>query len=512
MEFTPMINIRSLTRVALAGALFLTAGVAMAQHDVGGGSTSGAGAAGTSGSRPTVKRTPRKTPTTVRKPGPPVRRGTTAEQYNQQGDALFEAKQYDDAFEAYTKAVELKPIASAYYHIGWIYNDREDYDQAVIALQQSVRLNPNEAVPLNELAYSYKNLKRYPEALDTYRRAIAVRPNYALPYYQIGWIYNDQGQYTQAIEPLKQAASLKDNYAEAHEELGFAYFKLNRSQEAIAAYQNAVQMKPDYGAAYLGLGDVYFYQTKQYAPAMNAYREGVRYIDSNPTAFYNLAWCANELNRYAEAAGAARQAIALKAAYPEAHLELGYANRKLGEAAPDKSPQALRLFDEAIANYREAIRLKLGYGLAYTGLGDVYFIDLKQYPQAVLPYQQSISITPNNVRVRYNLGWTYNDLTRYAEAADQLKEAARLKPEYVEAHSELGFAYLKLHRLPLAMESLRTAIRLKPEYALAHYYLGLVFIETRNKLGAQEQYRILQRLDPKKAQQLFDAAPPNMKN
>jgi tetratricopeptide (TPR) repeat protein len=270
-------------------------------------------------------------------------------------------------------------------------------------------------------------------------------------------------------------------------------------------------MKPDYGLAYLGLGDVYFYQTKQYAPALDAYRQGVRYRDDNPTAFYNLAWCANELNRYAEAATAAKQALALKADYPEAHVELGYASRKLGEAAPETSPQAPRLFDEAITHYREEIRLKPGYGLAYTGLGDVYFVDLKQYPQAALAYQQSITIAPNNARVRYNLGWTYNDLTRYAEAADQLREAVRLKPEYVEAHSELGFANLKLHRLPMAMDSLRTAIRLKPEYALAHYYLGLVFIEQHNKVGAQEQYKILQRLDPKKAQQLFDAAPANMR-
>ena len=282
-----MIKIRSLSCFALAGALFLTAGAAMAQHDVGGGSTSGAATGGgDSGSRNAVKRTTtRRTPSTARRPSAPVRRGITAEQYNQQGNDLFEAKQYDDAFEAYTKAVELKPIASAYYHIGWIDNDREDYDQALIALQQSVRLNPNEAITLNELGYAYKKLKRYPEALDTYRRATAVRPNYPTPYYQIGWIYNDQGQYAQAIEPLRQAASLKDNYAEAHEELGYAYFKLNRSQEAIAAYQNAVQMKPDYGDAYLGLGDVYFYQTKEYAPAMNAYREGVRYTDNNSTAF-----------------------------------------------------------------------------------------------------------------------------------------------------------------------------------------------------------------------------------
>lgn len=508
-----MINIRSLTRVALASSLFLTAGAAMAQHDVGGGSTSGgATPAATSGSRAAVKRVPRKPPATVRKPPAPVRKEITAEQYNQQGDALFEAKQYDDAFEAYTKAVELKPIASAFYHIGWIHNDREDYEQALAPLQQAVRLNPAEAVALSELGYSFKNLKRFPEALDSYRRAITLRPNYATAYYQIGWIYNDQGQYAQAIEALRQAASFKENYAEAHEELGYAYFKINRSQEAIAAYQTAIRIKPDYGAAYLGLGDVHYYQTKQYTPAMNAYREGVRFVDSNPTAFYNLAWCYNELNRYAEAAVAAKQAIALKTNYPEAHLELGYANRKLGQSTPDKSVQAPRLFNEAINSYLEAIRLKPGYGLAYTGLGDIYFVDLKQYAQAAEAYQKALTISPNNVRVRYNLGWVYNDLARYAEAADHLGEAVKLKPEYVEAHTELGFAYLKLRRLPLATETLRTALRLKPEYATAHYYLGLVFIAQGNKLSAQEQYRVLLRLDPKKAQQLFDAAPPNMRN
>ena len=321
-----MIIFRPLSILALAGALSLTAGVALAQHEVGGGSASGAatGGGGESSSRSTtVKR--RTTPSTVRRPAtpkPPVKRGITAEQYNQQGDELFEAKQYDEALEVYLKAVQLKPMALAYYHIGWIYNDKDDYDQAVSPLQQSVRLNPNDAVVLSELGYSYRSLKRFDEALDSYRRAIAVKRDYATPYYQIGWIYNDQGQYAQAIDPLRQATALKSGYSEAYEELGYAYYKLNRSQEAIAAYQAAVQAKPDYGNAYLGLGDTYFYQTKQYPQAMEAYRQGVRYKDDNPTAFYNLAWCANELTKYSEAAGAAKQAIALKADYAEAYVEL----------------------------------------------------------------------------------------------------------------------------------------------------------------------------------------------
>jgi tetratricopeptide (TPR) repeat protein len=430
---------RFLPRLSIAGVILLTCGVAVAQHDVGGGTTRDVA---TPDSSSRTKRTT--TRTVVRKPRPPVRRGITAEQYNKQGDEFFTAEEYDDALEAYNKAVQLKPIASAYYHIGWIYNDRD--------------------------------------------------------------------QFAEAIEPLSQAARLRADFAEPHQELGYAYYKLGRSQEAIPQYQNAIRLKPDYGLAYLGLGDVYYNQTKQYLPAMNAYREGVRFKADNATAFYNLAWCYNELNMHADAAPAARQAIVLKADYPEAYNELGYANRMLGAAQSKNSSAAQQFFNEAIADYREAVRLKPGYGLAYTGLGDVYFVDLKQYRQSIPAYEQSISISPNNARVRYNLGWCYNDLSRFVDSAEQLREAVRLKPEYVEAHSELGFAYLKLHRIPAALEELRTAIRLKNDYATAHLYLGFVYIEQRNKTGALAEYQILKRLDPVKAQQLFDAAPPSMRN
>ena len=93
-----------------------------------------------------------------------------------------------------------------------------------------------------------------------------------------------------------------------------------------------------------------------------------------------------------------------------------------------------------------------------------------------------------------------------------LAEATRLKPEAYDAHTELGYAYYKLGRYPMAVEELRTAVRLKGDYVLAHYYLGLVFIQLGNKTGTQTQYAILRRLDPAKAQQLYDAAPPNMRN
>ncbi len=55
------------------------------------------------------------------------------------------------------------------------------------------------------------------------------------------------------------------------------------------------------GLAYLGLGDVYYYNTKQYAEAAKAYKQGLKLQPGNATAYYNLAWCYNDLKRYPEA-------------------------------------------------------------------------------------------------------------------------------------------------------------------------------------------------------------------
>src|SRR5262245_2828963 len=99
---TAMISFCSLSRLALAGAIFLTAGIVAAQHDVGSGATKDVASGSTSRGGTANKRTSTRS-TTVRRPRPPVRRGVTAEQYNAQGDEFFAAKEYDDAFEAYTK-------------------------------------------------------------------------------------------------------------------------------------------------------------------------------------------------------------------------------------------------------------------------------------------------------------------------------------------------------------------------------------------------------------------------
>src|SRR5205085_4333158 len=131
--------------------LLACAPLARAQHEpasgggtIGGGSTSTGRPANKPVNRPANKPTstpvttpPRRRPTsttttTGRKPTGTTTTGPTADSYYQQGEALYNAKQYKDALEKYLNAVDVNPsMASALYRIGWIYNDLEEYDSAV---------------------------------------------------------------------------------------------------------------------------------------------------------------------------------------------------------------------------------------------------------------------------------------------------------------------------------------------------------------------------------------------
>ena len=78
--------------------------------------------------RPTVKRTAPKR-TAPKK---------TAAEYEADGDNYYDQKDYDSALVAYENAVRLKPSYKSLYRVGWIYNDFSEYAKALAAQRQAV--------------------------------------------------------------------------------------------------------------------------------------------------------------------------------------------------------------------------------------------------------------------------------------------------------------------------------------------------------------------------------------
>ncbi len=63
--------------------------------------------------------------------------------------------------------------------------------------------------------------------------------------------------------------------------------------------------------------------------------------------------------------------------------------------------------------------------------------------EAIEEYKQAIRINPDDATAHTNLGVAYGSSGMYKEAIEACKQAIRINPDNAVAHSNLGFVYEK---------------------------------------------------------------------
>src|SRR5262245_43129645 len=126
---SPMLLAKARILCAVAAVISLCAITVWAQHSSAGGGVPGDAVGGAA--ILTVPTSHRSTATPARKRTRPARPANKmdADDYFDQGEKFREAKQYPEAITAYKKAIALNAnFGDAYYELGWVYNDKEEYD------------------------------------------------------------------------------------------------------------------------------------------------------------------------------------------------------------------------------------------------------------------------------------------------------------------------------------------------------------------------------------------------
>jgi tetratricopeptide (TPR) repeat protein len=96
------------------------------------------------------------------------------------------------------------------------------FTEALIAFEEALRLDPNDATAYNGKGKALRRLNRYEEALVTFEQAIRLNPHYPKAY-------------------CGKGDSLSDGF--------------NRYEEALAAYEQAIRLDSHCADAYLGKGE-----------------------------------------------------------------------------------------------------------------------------------------------------------------------------------------------------------------------------------------------------------------
>ena len=231
-----------------------------------------------------------------------------------------------------------------------------------------------------------------------------------------GIFLDDQGK-------LKEAAA--ELHAAAHGNLGIALAGQGKLEEAIAEYRD---------------GD----------PAQARRRRGPLQPRHRP-------------ERPGEAGGGDRRIP---------HGDPAQARLRRGPRQPRRRPADQGKLEEAIAEFRTAIRLKPDFAEAHYNLG-IALAGQGKLEEAIAEYRAAIRLKPDDAEAHNNLGVALDGQGKLEEAIAEYREAIRLKPDFAEAHSNLGDALADQGKLEEAIAEYRTAIRLKPDDAEAHYNLGI---------------------------------------
>jgi tetratricopeptide (TPR) repeat protein len=121
---------------------------------------------------------------------------------------------------------------------------------------------------------------------------------------------------------------------------------------------------------------------------------------------------------------------------------------------------------EAIARYREALRLEPDFAEARYNLGTA-LLQSNQVAPAIAEYEAALRLRPASAGVENNLATALAETGRLPEAVTHFERAVRLEPDYADARHNLGNAYLLSHRLADAVAQYEAALRLRPDDASA---------------------------------------------
>ena len=122
----------------------------------------------------------------------------------------------DDAFEDIAKALRkvvkelqiLLKTKEEWLEEGNTLNNLKRYDEAILALDQAIRLDPNYAAAYNNKGNTLNNLKRYDDAILAYDHAIRLDPNYAFAYHNKGVTLQHLKRNSEADAAFKKAKEL----------------------------------------------------------------------------------------------------------------------------------------------------------------------------------------------------------------------------------------------------------------------------------------------------------------
>ncbi|MCP4345311.1 MAG: tetratricopeptide repeat protein [Desulfobacterales bacterium] len=310
--------------------------------------------------------------------------------YNNLGIALSARKNYKEAKEIFSKALNIKPdYAYAHNNLGLILARMDRKEEAIPHYYEALRLKPDYLDAHYNIANEMADQEDYDKALHHFSMMLKINPLHENAHNSMGSVLARQDQNDKAIEHYYQALEINPDFAKAHNNLGLALAKKGRSEEAVSHYSEAIRINPEYAEAHYNIG-LAFAEKGDYKGAVEQFEKAVRIKPKYMEAHNNLGNTLASQGKIKAATEHYSRAARIDPDFADAHYNLGVSSARLGKP------------DDAVAHYTETLRIDPEYSNAHYNLA-VILQRRGKYSQAITHYSETLRIDPEDAEARRNL-------------------------------------------------------------------------------------------------------------
>ncbi|MHC2994020.1 MAG: tetratricopeptide repeat protein [Candidatus Atribacteria bacterium] len=256
-----------------------------------------------------------------------------------------------------------------------VSSEASDYlEQAISKMEKAIQ---------TYAGVNYPNKELWAEAIEYGEKAIETDPDFIEAHYRLAqiyqytnWYYREAREWGKYIELIQRkeviSPEVQKNLSFAYYRLGYAAYQREDNDNCILYLQKAVEVNPIMTEAYYWLGRV-FYEEDRLNDSLSSWQKVLELNSEYPQAHYFFDKVENSI-KYG------------KEAYE--HYESGY---NLYEQ---------RLFEEAIYEYRKAVRFSPDFSLPYYWLGRINY-ERGNYREAANNWKEVLRLEPENKKAEY---------------------------------------------------------------------------------------------------------------
>jgi len=159
-----------------------------------------------------------------------------------QANSLYLSEDIDGAMACLSKARDYNPYcAEIYRQQAQIYQNLNQWEEAISAYQQLIQLDPKSYQSYLDLAALYESQNRFAEAIEITQSAEGLNPSASL-YYYLGTLYGLEGELENCIHYLNRATRKDTQFTDAFYNLAVALEQKGNLQEAYKTYQRVLDL------------------------------------------------------------------------------------------------------------------------------------------------------------------------------------------------------------------------------------------------------------------------------